>query len=233
MNAYKGIKPDAFWLLAQNRFNNSKEFYEANKQKIRELVIEPLKSIAATLADDMAKIDPEMNLEPAKMISRIRRDTRFTHDKTFYRENVWISFMRPKAILGHYPGMWFEAGPGFYSYGIGILDSEPAYMAFFRKRVMAESEKFLSAVACAQSCGAVPELVSYKKEKIPDAPNSINKFVNAREFYFIAKSDKIKNLESGDIISELHRAYAAFTPLYIFLAQTAAAFKTAATEVIQ
>jgi len=233
MSKFKGIVPEAFWLLAQNRFNNSKEFYDANKTKIREMVIEPLRNIASLLADDMVKIDPEMNLEPSKMISRIRRDTRFTNDKTLYRENVWISFMRPKTLWSHYPGMWFEAGPGFYSYGIGILDSEPAFMAFFRARVLAESEKFLTAVASAQSCGARAELAAYKKEKIPGAPEPLKKFVNAREFYFIAKSDKIKNLETGEIIDELRRAYAAFAPLYDFLAQTAAAFNAAATEVMQ
>lgn len=233
MSEFRGIKPEAFWLLAQNRFHNSKEFYEANKPNIREMVIEPLRSIASLLADDMAGIDPEMTLEPSKMISRIRRDTRFTNDKTLYRENVWISFMRPKTIWSHYPGMWFEAGPGFYSYGIGILDSEPAYMAFFRARVLAESETFLAAVEIAQSCGARAELAAYKKEKITGLPEPLNKLVNAKEFYFIAKSDKIKNLETGEIISELRRAYTAFAPLYDFLVQTADAFHAASTEVIK
>lgn len=230
MSDFKGITPDAFWLLAQNRFHNSKDFYEANKPKIRETVIEPLRNIALLLADDMAKIDPEMNLEPSKMISRIRRDTRFSRDKTLYRENVWISFMRPKTLWSHYPGMWFEAGPGFYSYGIGILDSEPAYMAFFRASVLARSEAFLAAVESARSCGARAELAAYKKERVTGAPEPLKPFVNAREFYFIAKSDKMSNLETGEIIEELRRAYAAFAPLYDFLAQTAAAFH-AATEV--
>lgn len=32
---YRGITPDALWLLAENRFQNSKEFYESKKPPLR------------------------------------------------------------------------------------------------------------------------------------------------------------------------------------------------------
>ena len=32
---YRGITPDALWLLAENRFQNSKEFYESKNPPLR------------------------------------------------------------------------------------------------------------------------------------------------------------------------------------------------------
>ncbi len=85
MTEFSGIKAEALWLLAQNKFNNSKEFYEENKEKINNWVIYPMRQIAAYLSPYMYNLDSKMNLIPAKMVSRIRRDTRFSKDKTLYR----------------------------------------------------------------------------------------------------------------------------------------------------
>lgn len=79
-----------------NRFNDSKAFYEENKEKIKANMTVPMRQIAASLSDMMLDIDPFMNTIPTKMVSRVRRDTRYTHDKHLYRENMWIMFMRPK-----------------------------------------------------------------------------------------------------------------------------------------
>ena len=33
--SYNGITPEAMWLLAQNKFENSKPFYEEHKEEIK------------------------------------------------------------------------------------------------------------------------------------------------------------------------------------------------------
>lgn len=53
---YRGITPDALWLLAENRFQNSKEFYESKKPAIKEQVLIPMQQICAALADMMEKL---------------------------------------------------------------------------------------------------------------------------------------------------------------------------------
>ena len=87
MSDFKGITQDTLFLMQLNRFNDSKAFYEENKEKIKANMTVPMRQIAASLSDMMLDIDQFMNTIPTKMVSRVRRDTRYTHDKHLYREN--------------------------------------------------------------------------------------------------------------------------------------------------
>ena len=122
MSDFKGITQDTLFLMQLNRFNDSKAFYEENKEKIKANMTVPMRQIAASLSDMMLDIDPFMNTIPTKMVSRVRRDTRYTHDKHLYRENMWIMFMRPKKEWHMYPCMWFEVTPQAWSCGVGTYE---------------------------------------------------------------------------------------------------------------
>lgn len=132
MSDYKGITQDTLFLMQLNRFNDSKAFYEENKEKIKANMTVPMRQIAASLSDMMLDIDPFMNTVPTKMVSRVRRDTRYTHDKHLYRENMWIMFMRPKKEWHMYPCMWFEVTPGAWSCRRNIRSLGGLYGGFQR-----------------------------------------------------------------------------------------------------
>ena len=87
---YKGITPEALFLLADNRFRNSKEYYESRKQEIKSGVTEPMRQLAGLIGGELLSVDPLMNTIPTRMVSRVRRDTRYTNDKSIYRDNMWI-----------------------------------------------------------------------------------------------------------------------------------------------
>ncbi len=214
---YDGITSDTFWLLGQNKFNNSKEFYEANKAAINRLAIYPMRQIAQILAEDMMKIDEKMNLIPTKMVSRIRRDTRFSKNKTLYRENVWIKFMRPKAEWPVYPCFWFEIQPQGYFYGVSCFNANPRYMAFYRKALLERTGSFECAAVSAEAVGADFYADYYKKEKEADIPDNLKKYYNVKSMYFMAKATDLSVLKNESIITELKAAYAKLAPMYQFL----------------
>ena len=218
---YDGITSDVFWLLGQNKFNNSKEFYEANKAEINRLVIYPMRQIAQIVAEDMFEIDEKMNLIPTRMVSRIRRDTRFSNNKTLYRENVWIRFMRRKVEWPVYPCFWFEIQPQGYFYGVKCFNATPCYMGFYRKALLERTDSFLYAVERAEAAGAKFYADYYKREKKEDVPENLKKYYNVKSMYFMAKSADFSVLESDKIITELKAAYAEFTPMYNFLKEVA------------
>ena len=64
---YKGISGDTLFLLAQNRFENSRDFYESHKEEIKQGITIPLRVIAGSMNELMFSIDEMMNLEPVKM----------------------------------------------------------------------------------------------------------------------------------------------------------------------
>ena len=57
MSDFKGITQDTLFLMQLNRFNDSKAFYEENKEKIKANMTVPMRQIAASLSDMMLDIE--------------------------------------------------------------------------------------------------------------------------------------------------------------------------------
>lgn len=93
---YSGIKPENIELLCINRFNNSKPFYEENKERLKQGITVPLRQMVLDLSDVLYDIDDKMYLDPVRAVSRIARDTRGNRSKEKYRENMWVFFRRYK-----------------------------------------------------------------------------------------------------------------------------------------
>ena len=86
--------------LFENKLNNSKEWYHAHKKEYTELVLRPLAELVVKLKPTMLELDPDLIVEPrvTRSISRIYRDTRFSKDKSLYRDNMWLIFIRDKKL---------------------------------------------------------------------------------------------------------------------------------------
>lgn len=89
--AFHGFSAEGVDLLQLNRLQNSKEFYDAHKDEIKRLSIRPFHELIAEMTPEMVKIDPQFVTVPSRMVSRVRRDTRYTKDKTLYRRTCGCS----------------------------------------------------------------------------------------------------------------------------------------------
>ena len=133
--AFHGFDRDTFLLLAENKFNDSRPFYETVKEQIKQKAIMPMREICAELSDQLFELDEQMNLVPVKMVSRVRRDTRRAKNKDMYRDNVWAMFMRHKYEWHYPPCMWFEIMPGGYSIGVGMFYYDTNYLEHYRAAI--------------------------------------------------------------------------------------------------
>lgn len=214
---YNGITGEALWLLAQNRFENSKPFYEEHKEEIKKGVIIPLRQIAGELSPLMYEIDDMMNLEPVRMVSRVRRDNRFTNDKHLYRDNLWVMFMRPKHEWSTHPCMWFEVKQNCFSYGVGGFDMPPALMTIYRRHLIEREQEFLSAVKSAKSIGASFHGDGYKKPKPGNPSPAVLPYYNVKYMCFMVERTDFELLAKEELITELEKEYKALAPMYKFL----------------
>ena len=218
---YDGITPETIMLLSENRFRNSKEFYEANKQKIKEGIIIPLQQVICALSDTIIEIDEEIPIVPQKMVSRVRRDTRYTKDKNMYRENLWTMFMRDKHALPYFPCMWFEVAQNGYSGGIGTYYAPPRMMELFRQEIVARPDDFYDAVIIAERSGAEFHGDFYKKAK-PGCPMAVlEPYYNSKSLAFMFYFPNLNELSDSDFIEKIRPVYKAFKPMYTFLLDVA------------
>ena len=80
--SFNGFSSEALKFLLENRFNNSKEWYDSHKAIYKQYVYNPFVQLVEELAPTMLEIDSQIITVPSKLISRVRRDTRFTKDKS-------------------------------------------------------------------------------------------------------------------------------------------------------
>ncbi len=217
---YSGITRDALFLMADNRFRDSRDFYEEHKEELKATVTEQMRFIAGAVGEKLIDLDPLMNTIPTKMVSRIRRDTRFTKDKHLYRENMWIMFMRDKHQWHNYPCFWFEITPADYSMGIGFFGDDPGVMALFRKKICEKTDEFKKIVSLCEKTGASLYGSAYKR--MPACcPEGMEKYYSRKDFGFIIHSDRLSDLEDEGIIDIILKNFKAFSPLYKFMLEIA------------
>ncbi|MCL2107330.1 MAG: DUF2461 domain-containing protein [Oscillospiraceae bacterium] len=228
---YTGISPEGLLLFSENRFRDSKEFYDAHKEEIKRLVLEPMQQIVEALADDLRAIDGQLNLTPSRVISRVRRDTRFSREKHLYRDHAWCTLMRPKGDPKDrdapcWPCLWFEilADKNAWDCGVAMSYANPnsSYMRFFRERAAANPAVFLAAVEQAAAAGAEPRIEAFKRDQAPPgAPQALKPYLNAKGFYFIHNNPRLELFRDAGIIDILREKYRAFAGMYQFFLESA------------
>lgn len=211
---YPGISAESLYLLAENRFQDSKAFYEEHKPTINQTVVHPLRQLVADMTPAMLAVDPLLG----GSVSRVRRDNRFTHDKSMYRENMWIVFMRDKRA-------WNWCVPAFYldfslaraEWGLGFYSATPAIMRALRRRVEADIPRAEKAVRAARKAGFELGGRPYAKPRsTPETPELLRPFYDC-------KSVDLSRCESPDLVADsdlperLLAGFKALTPMYQLL----------------
>ena len=143
---FTGFYPSTFQFFADLEENNCKPWFDEHKLLYESAVLQPLKALAAALTPFFASVDAQMDFRPAKMISRIYRDIRFSKNKIPYKNQMWISFQRPFTKKDQtwlsFPGFYLEIGKSGIGYGMGMYDPQAKIMARYREMVEYQSDHF-------------------------------------------------------------------------------------------
>ena len=225
---FNGIKSDDLFLLAINRFNDSKEFYEENKEAIKEGVVMPLRRLVADLTETMHRINPDIIVDPVRCISRIRRDTRYTHDKSLYRENIWVMFRHVKNQLPT-AVMWLEIKQNGFEYGCGVVSTTPAFMEYFRECLSNDSDRFLEAIKPLKRNKFILDTDSYKRSKADTVgiTGEIKKWYDSKDIFVIKRRSGIEMLDKPEeLLTLLKKEYKSLSKLYKYLHEATIKFNS-------
>ncbi len=214
---FTGIPMDAFAFLFELRLQNEKAFFEANRERFNKSVRDPLRALVSGLEPTINKIDPLLITKPASCVSRIHRDTRFSADKSPFRDHMWFTFRREEdKRLSDGFVFYFEISPERYSYGCGTYGALPALMEKVRVRAEAEEAHLVSIVKRLDKAGFSLFGEDFKRPKVKDAPPEILRIVNKKGFYAGKDCEPIKNACDASLLDELKRGFIQLEPLYRF-----------------
>lgn len=103
--------------------NNHKPWMDANRERYRAEVVEPLRALLERLAPAACKLNPQYvtSGRVGENFSRINRDIRFARDKSPYRPHMYLFFAESVADAGQlYVGVGTDVVTcGFRIYGSG------------------------------------------------------------------------------------------------------------------
>lgn len=214
---FNGFDPQGLLFLQQVREENSKAWFEENRSIYDNLLVAPFRSLVSELGLTMLQIDDQFEIRPAigKTLSRIHRDTRFSHDKSLYRSNLWLTFKRSSKNWTDAPTYFFEFGPDWWRYGLGYYSASRTTMTLFRDTIRDNPAHFLRTAACLTP-GFALEGESYKRPLLKE-PADLADWYNRKSFAAIYESRDMDTLFTHGLVGILRQGFEQLAPLYHFL----------------
>lgn len=205
--------------LTENRMRDDKAWFHAHDAEYRRAVLEPLRELCARLAPAMLRIDPAFMTEPkiGKCLSRIYRDTRYTRDKSIFRDVMWILFARDRRLYNGLPGCFFELSPSGFRYGCGYYQADRAAIERMRQMIADDHPAYLRAAAAYEGQSVfVLEGDSYKRSRYPGQPAHKRDWLDRKNLCFICESRDFSLLYAEDLWKRLSDDLLLTKPMYDF-----------------
>ncbi len=218
MAGFTGFTQQGLTFLQQIAQNNTKEWFEEHRDIYEQHLLLPIRKLVTDLGTDMMAIDELFEIRPAigKTISRMNRDTRFSHDKSLYRSNIWLTFKRSRKNWTDAPTYFFEFGPDWWRYGLGYYSASRATMDLFRQQLIRAPADFLKIAECIHPNFLI-EGESYKRPLIKDQPQELATWYNKKSWALISHHHDMEPLFSNQLVDILSKDFRRLSPIYDFL----------------
>ena len=218
MSEFTGFTQTGLDFLQNVKIHNSRQWFAENRTIYDNQLVKPFRALVEELTPTMLQIDQWFETKPAigKTLCRINRDTRFSKDKSLYRDRLWLTFKRPSKDWKESPCYFFEIDPEGYRYGLGYYCEPKQTMDIFRDEINQDHNKFLQVINCVKKPF---ELYgeSYKRPLVKDLPPKIANWYNRKDIGVLASSNQIEDLFSKNLIQKLSKGFKQLIPLYDYL----------------
>ncbi|MCL1787836.1 MAG: DUF2461 domain-containing protein [Defluviitaleaceae bacterium] len=209
---FTGFTPQTIDFMWNLRFNNNREWFEANKSAFIQDFQTPMKALAQDVFSQISASYPKHGF--IHKVSRIYKDARRIRDGEPYRCNLWFSIERPSEEWTTTPVFWFELAPENWRYGLGYYQAKPLTMMKFRARIDRDPAKFEKLIVPLAKQGEfVLDGDEYKRVKVgPTAKTEA--WYNKKSILLDHEQQNGKELYSADLADRLVAGYKFLMPFY-------------------
>src|SRR5688572_27062687 len=158
----EGIK----FLRALKR-NNKREWFLAHKSTYERAVKQPMELLVLSLAEDFAKMAPELVANPKTSIYRIYRDTRFSKDKSPYKTHAAAVFPRSGFEKHQGAALYLHIAPDEVFLGGGVYMPLPEDLNAIRRHIAENFSGFKSIVEGRSFCRIFGKLSGEQLARVP------------------------------------------------------------------
>ena len=217
---FTGFTDETVQFFLDLRFHNYTDFFRQHHDRYVEVVQKPFYELIDDLSSTIRQIDPLSEIRPYKCLSRIHRDTRFSRDKSPYRDHLWFLFRREGEPREKSIFFFGEFGPERLDWGLGIWGENREVMDIFRKKMFACPEGILSMIDDMDLPGRHLSLggTSFKRLSIPpQIPDRLRPWYSSKEMYIGKVMPEYGWAFSNRLSIEMKKDFLAMAPMYSML----------------
>jgi uncharacterized protein (TIGR02453 family) len=227
-NGFAGFPVEGIEFFAKLMRNNRREWFQPRKAIFEEKLKRPMQELVVALNGALKKFAPEYVTDPEKAVYRIYRDTRFSKDKTPYKDHVAASFYR-RGQCGHGSGGFYVAvSHKEVAVGGGVYMPDPAMLAAIRARIAEHHQDFRKITKTKALRELFGELHGEPLSRVPKgyaADHPAADLLRLKRFIFYRELPA-KLATSSELFPEVVKRFRALTHFMNFLGAAHVAKKT-------
>lgn len=139
-----------FQFLLDLRFNNDREWFQANKKRYEAEVRDPMLRFIADVGPHLETVSKRFVADPRPRggsLFRIHRDVRFSKDKSPYKTNVGAHFRHEVGRDVHAPGFYLHLEPGQVFIASGVWHPSGSALTKIRDAIVEHPKAWQQAIS--------------------------------------------------------------------------------------
>lgn len=218
---FEGFSPDFLKFFRELSANNDRAWFEANKDRYRGSVVDPMLSFIAALESPVGRISPQFLVIPKAhggSLFRIYRDTRFSADKTPYKTHAAAHLRHAAGKDAHAPGFYVHFGPEGLHWGGGIWLPPSAPLRAIREFI-ADNPAAWRRLGAAKAVRDRGGLQGEQLKRPPRGFDPEHEHVDdlRRKSFYLMEEAKPATLRDPDLVKRVTAGFRAAAPLNHFL----------------
>lgn len=135
---FTGFSKETFKFLAGLEKNNNRDWFESERSVYENHLLEPARRFVVALGDRLKTLSPRVSAIPEidKSIFRLRRDTRFSKDKTPYKTHIAMLFWEGPGKKLDNPNYYVHLNKSSIFIGAGEYIFPPGAIGEYRDSVV-------------------------------------------------------------------------------------------------
>ncbi len=219
---FSGFPKDFFRFFDELAAHNEKPWFEANKQRYRDVVVGSSSAFIEAMAPRLAKISKHVIADPRPnggSMFRIYRDVRFSKDKRPYKDHAGIHFRHRDGKTAHAPGYYVHLSPSEVFFGGGVWMAEPDALQKIRRAIATKSAAWNRAVGSPQFTKLFGEVQGEALQRPPKGFEADHPLIDmiTKKSFFAMQQASVKQAQAKDFAERAEAAFVACRPLLKFL----------------
>lgn len=230
--AFGGFPEEGVKFFRSLERNNRREWFQPRKHIYEEQLKAPMIGLVGAVNAAMMRFAPEHVREPQEAIYRIYRDTRFSPDKTPYKDHIAATFARRG--LGRHDGAGYYCAVSHKEVAIagGVYMPTPETLAAMRRHIAARHRDFRRILAARPLRNLFGEIQGEQLARVPKGYCSSDPaadLLRFKQLYFYAQLPP-EIAVTPALLDEILKRFRAVTPFVDFLNEPLIAQRKKAAE---